>query len=36
MLVVIVIYQQLENIILTPTIQGKATDIPGILRHLGW
>ena len=29
MLVVIVIYQQLENNILTPTIQGKATDISG-------
>jgi predicted PurR-regulated permease PerM len=35
MLVVIVIYQQLENNILTPTIQGKATDISAFFVILG-
>jgi predicted PurR-regulated permease PerM len=35
MLVVILVYQQLENNILTPTIQGKATDISAFIVIFG-
>src|SRR5204863_6232209 len=35
MLVVVLVYQQLENNILTPTVQGKAVDISGFFVILG-
>ena len=33
MLVVLLVYQQLENNLLTPKIQGKAVDLSGVLHH---
>ena len=34
MLVIVLVYQQVENYVLQPTILGKAADISGLLRHL--
>ena len=33
MLVVLLVYQQFENNILTPKIQGKAVNLSGVLHH---